>query len=321
MSHRPEPTSLREESYSRLRQLAESQYRLYPDESHAAAEMTLARLSRHPSMLAHQSAADPPAMLLYGQLLSASCEEILERRRREQEFLECSLTVELYERHHGRLASIVEAKLHLDCDLANDAASLCIKKFVRAAQLRATEGDPTWIEDPDQYNPFLYSTCLRQAAEEVRRRWLPADSERVALDATWRDSAPTAEQDLVNRDALLEAHRKAIQLAPKIPQFIQNLENTAGKLGIRFRELRVLARGMGADSIILQVDFMRRYLFENRAVGSDAARRDITRLLGWHSEKSGNARYVALRRLRVRMQETWQSVSERVFLSAKGLSI
>ena len=87
-------------------------------ESHAAAEMTLARLTRHLSTRAQQSAAEPPPMLLYGQFLSASCEEILGRRRREKEFLDCSLTVALYERHHGSLASIIEAKLHLDRDLA-----------------------------------------------------------------------------------------------------------------------------------------------------------------------------------------------------------
>lgn len=92
-----------------------------------------------------------------------------------------------------------------------------------------------------------------------------------------------------------------------------NLEEATGTLRSRFRELRVLARAMGADSIVLEIDFMRRYLFENRAVGSDTARRDITRLLGWHSGKKGNARYVALRRLRVRMQVAWQSATERVF--------
>jgi len=344
MSIRPElhsTISHYDQSFEGLRRVAEARFGLFPDESYEAASAALKR------WMGQGNSQCPGAELaLYGEVLDDCAQRVLERRKREQEFFENPLTTALYQTHHSRLAGILESRFGLDFDRADSASQQAIKKFVRTAQLKSEAGDRCMLEMPERYLPYLYSTCVAQAAADERAKFeglrhrdafrpsegLPTDvSEppdeaeptRPARLSRFEPLSINLKANTPDIEEVIDRQRTIQQAAPlltRVPAFFDELESRTGLLAARFSELRRLARMMGAEDPVEEFCFVQRYLFENKSHVGERTRRDLTRQLGWCATKSGNAKSLALRRLRVRLQAAWNSALSGFFApSIRGL--
>jgi hypothetical protein len=222
------------------------------------------------------------------------------------------LEIELFLTEHKRLCSFLISRYPwLDFEQADLVASAARMRYIRFAEAKADGGDWEPLDNPEKYRGLLYSRLSAQSASDQRR---------LLESKAWR-CEPVFEIDSDEKEREINVSDKddpyrnvlARSCESQLPCFFKLLEESA--LYGYFERLRALAREAGNCSTLSEeYIFIHRYIFESTSENGDPSRALLTQWLNWFPNAKGNAREVAICKLRKKLQKEWSKAKSVVFM-------
>jgi hypothetical protein len=229
-----------------------------------------------------------------------------------------NLEAMLFLSEHKRLCSFLTSRYPwLDFEQADLVASAARMRYIRFAEAKADGGDWEPLDNPEKYRGLLYSRLSAQSASDQRRRleskaWRCEPVFEIDSDEKERE-INVADKDDPYRNVL------ARSCESQLPWFFKLLEESV--LSGYFERLRALARESGNCSTLSEeYIFIHRYIFESTSENGDPSRVYLTQWLNWFPNSKGNAREVAICKLRKKLQREWNKAKSVVFMKLQHAS-
>jgi hypothetical protein len=213
--------------------------------------------------------------------------------------------------HRERIANYVGKRYGLDSDLADLCASSAGLRYRDFAVQSLERGEKAPVEHSDWFLGQLFLFARQSAIDLLRSQ------RHVQLDVVEETARATDPDQNPFRSALAQ---ECVERLPLFYELLRRRADAMPPLTAALRQVRRLAHANGQTTLTEEFTFEKAFLFPGVARSVDPKSARAARRLEVFTEKTGNARDVAICRLLKRLRGVWQETERRVFHDAlRGL--